>query len=369
MIDLEYCRKMQKATDKENLITFEGTRLRVALITGVTGQTGSYLVDLLLSKGYEVHGVTRGSPSDVPPRLAHVFRDKTTQRGKFYLHHCDILDVQAFSEILISTKPNELYNLAAQSSVGMSFKQPLETVRVDGVGVFSVLETVRLVDPKIRTFQASSSEFFGRAVEVPQNEHTMPYPCSPYANAKLMGHVLARLYREAYGMYVCSGILYNHESSRRGNAFVTQKIVQAAVRIHLGLQESLKLGNLDSGRDWGHARDFVDCIWCMLQPDTPQDFIVATGVSHTVRQFAQYAFSAVGIDVIFRGEGLSEIGVDAASGKIIVTVDPQFFRPTEPNQIIGDSSKAQKVLGWKPTCTVKALITEMIDAHMEELGG
>lgn len=339
---------------------------RVALITGVTGQTGSYLVDLLLSRGYIVHGVTRGSPSDVPPRLDHVFRDET-RRARFNLHRCDILDVQAFSEVLRSTKPNELYNFAAQSSVGVSFKQPLETARVDGVGVLSVLETVRMVDPEIRIFQASSSEMFGRAVEVPQTEDTMPYPCSPYANAKLMGHALARVYREAYGMYVCSGILYNHESSRRGNAFVTQKIVQAAVRIHLGLQESLKLGNLDSGRDWGHARDFVDCIWRMLQPDTPQDFIVATGASYTVREFAQLAFSAVGFDLTFHGQGMSEIGLDSVSGKTLVEVDPQFFRPTEPNQIIGNSTKAYKVLGWKPTFTVSAIVGEMVETYMDKI--
>lgn len=314
----------------------------VALITGVTGQTGSYLADLLLCKGYEVHGVTRGSPSDVPARLAHVLTDSFPHRENFHLHHCDIMDVQAFASVLHLTKPNELYNLAAQSSVGMSFKQPLETVRVDGVGVFSVLETVRLIDPSIKVFQASSSEIFGRAVVSPQDEDTMPYPCSPYANAKLMGHALARLYREAYGMYVCSGILYNHESSRRGNAFVTQKIVQAAVRISLGLQQSLKLGNLDSGRDWGHASDFADCMVRMLQLDQPEDFIVATGKTRTVREFAKFAFDVVGMELRFEGEGLSEVGIHVNTGKVLVMVDPQFFRPTEPYQIVGDASKAKK---------------------------
>ena len=339
----------------------------VALITGVTGQTGSYLADLLLDRGYIVHGVTRGAPSDVPPRLKHIVNDPRIYEKSFFLHHCDILDVQAFAELLKFSKPKELYNLAAQSSVGLSFKQPLETVRIDGLGVFNILETVRLINPAIRVFLASSSEIFGQAICTPQNETTTPHPCSPYANAKLTAHALARVYREAYKMFVCSGILYNHESSRRGHGFVTQKIIRAAVRISLGLQDTLYLGNLDSGRDWGHARDFADCLWRMLQRDEPDDFIVATGISHTVRQFATIAFSEVNIDLVFEGEGLHEVGINKSSGAAIVRVDPQFFRPMEPNQIIGDASYAKDKLSWTASTTLHALVKEMIDAYQCEL--
>lgn len=340
---------------------------RVALITGVTGQTGSFLADILLEKRYEVHGITRGSPSDIPVRLAHILSGDNPLCHRFTLHHCDILDIQAFSEILISTKPDELYNLAAQSSVGLSFRQPHETLRVDGLGVLNVLETVRLFLPKVRVFQASSSEIFGRALTSPQTEHTKPYPCSPYANAKLVAHSLARMYREAYDMHVCSGILYNHESSRRGGAFVTQKIVQAAVRISLGLQRTVALGNLDSGRDWGHAKDFADCIWRMLQTPVADDYIVATGVSHTVREFAAKAFAAVGIFVEFSGSGLTEVGLNKKDGKVVVEVDARFFRPAEPNQIIGDAKKACLKLGWKPSYSVDDLIKEMVKAYREQI--
>ena len=339
----------------------------VALVTGVTGQTGSYLADLLLDKGYIVHGVTRGAPSDTPPRLKHILDRSQLHRRPFFLHHCDILDVQAFAELLKSTSPNELYNLAAQSSVGVSFKQPLETVRVDGLGVLNILETVRLVDKRIRVFLASSSEIFGRAEITPQNETTNPYPCSPYACAKLTAHALARVYREAYNMFVCSGILYNHESPRRGHGFVTQKIVHAAVRISLGLQDVLHLGNLDSGRDWGHARDFADCLWRMLQVHSPEDFVVATGISHTVREFAKIAFKEVNIEIVFEGEGLEEIGIDKHTRAVLIRVDPQFFRPIEPNQIIGDARKAQVRLSWTPSSTLHELVKEMVSAYLGEL--
>ena len=340
---------------------------KTAIITGVTGQTGSYLADILLEKQYEVHGITRGSPSDIPARLAHIMSEQNPLHHRFTLHHCDILDIQGFSQILISTNPDELYNLAAQSSVGMSFKQPHETFRVDGLGVLNVLETVRLFLPEVRVFQASSSEIFGRAITTPQTEQTKAYPCSPYANAKLVAHSLARMYREAYGMHVCSGILYNHESSRRGGAFVTQKIVRAAVRISLGLQSTVALGNLDSGRDWGHARDFADCMWKMLQTTVADDYIVATGVSHTVRDFAKKAFAAVGIDIEFKGVGLSEVGLNKTDGKVVVTVEAMFFRPTEPNQIIGNSAKAFVNLAWKPTHSVDDIITEMVQTCQEEI--
>ncbi len=303
--------------------------------------------------GYAVHGITRGSPSDIPARLVHILSEDNPKRDFFTLHHCDIMDVQAFAELLSRVEPEELYNLAAQSSVGVSFKQPLETVRVDGLGVFSILETVRLISPNVKVFQASSSEIFGRAKESPQTEATMPYPCSPYANAKLMAHSLARLYREAYNMFVCSGILYNHESERRGHAFVTQKIVRAAVRISLGLQDSLKLGNLDSARDWGHAKDFADCMWRMLQVDEPGDYVVATGVTYTVREFAVLAFRAVDIELTFHGQGVEEVGRNKDSNRIIIEVDPHFFRPMEPTQIVGDANKAKNQLGWEPSSSVR----------------
>ena len=358
---------------------------RVALVTGVTGQTGSYLVDLLLAKGihclfsesflsylhmypgYEVHGVSRGTASDVPARLAHVLNENVAQKLPFTLHHCDIMDVQAFTEILRATNPDELYNLAAQSSVGVSFKQPLETIRVDGLGVLSILETVRNLNPAIRIFLASSSEIFGQTQQSPQTEDTKPRPCSPYAIAKLMAHCLARLYREAYGMFVCSGILYNHESSRRGSTFVTQKIVRAAVRISLGLQQTLRLGNLASGRDWGHAEDFAECAWRMLQTEVPEDFVVATGTSYTVREFAQFAFKAVGLDLQFIGEGVEEVGVDTATGVVLVEVDADLFRPAEPNKIIGDFRQAREKLSWKPTRSLGSMIEEMVAACRLEL--
>ena len=314
-----------------------------------------------------MHGVTRGSPSDIPSRLAHILNPAHPQRTAFSLHHCDILDVQAFATLLSQTQPCELYNLAAQSSVGVSFNQPLETVRVDGLGVLNVLETCRIVNKNIRVFLASSSEIFGRATVSPQDESTKPYPCSPYANAKLMSHTLARLYREAYKMYVCSGILYNHESCRRGHAFVTQKIVRGAVHIRHGLQQCLKLGNLNSGRDWGHADDFADCMWRMLQIERPDDFIVATGTSYTVREFAALAFLEVGIEICFTGKGLHEKGVVKSSGKTVIEVDPDFFRPMEPNMIIGNSEKAKTILSWNPTSTVPDLIREMVEACEAEL--
>jgi len=340
---------------------------KVALITGVTGQTGSILADLLLGLGYEVHGITRGSPSDVPTRLAHIMAGHESMKHRFTLHHCDILDIQAFSEILLATKPAELYNLAAQSSVSVSFKQPHETFRVDGLGVLNVLETVRLFLPTVRVFQASSSEIFGKATTSPQTETTKPHPCSPYANAKLVAHTLARVYREAYNLHVCSGVLYNHESSRRGGNFVTQKIARAAVKISLGLQKTLELGNLDSCRDWGHAKDFADCIWKMMQTDVAEDFIVATGETHTVRDFAKKSFAVVGIEVEFQGTGIHEVGLHSKDGSIIIKVNSNFFRPTEPVHIVGDASKALQKLYWRPSYSVTELVEEMVSAQKKEI--
>jgi len=271
------------------------------------------------------------------------------------------------TNLIVKTQPTELYNLAAQSSVGLSFTQPLETAKVDGVGAIGILETVRTVNSNVRVFQASSSEIFGKASEVPQNERTPVYPRSPYATAKLVAYAAAKLYREAYGMYVCTGILYNHESSRRGPTFVTQKIVQSAVRISMKLQKELFLGNLDASRDWGHAKDFAECIWSTLQSEEPTDFVVATGSCYTVREFTRSVFAEVGIILNFEGKGQDEVGVDASSGTILVRVDPIFFRPSEPCQIVGDPSKAKQKLKWKPKYDFQGIIREMVHAYKSTL--
>jgi len=307
-----------------------------------------------------VHGVTRGSSSDIPERLAHIVRRDVQARNRFKLHIADILDVQAMTKLLVDTQPHEFYNLAAQSSVGQSFARPLETLKVDAIGVLSILELVRTINPKIRVFQASSSEIFGRAHESPQNENTHPYPCSPYAIAKLFSLDAVRVYRESYALHACCGILYNHESPRRSGMFVTQKIVQAAVRIRHGLQDVLRLGNLSAARDWGHAKDVADCIWRILQADNPADFVVATGESHTVREFVQLAFSNVGIKIEFQGTGLAEVGIDVSTRKTHIKVDPSLYRPMEPSNTFGDSGKARSLLGWQPEYDFRQLVREMV---------
>lgn len=312
--------------------------------------------------GYEVHGITRSSPSDTPERLAHLLGE-----GGVQLHHCDILDLQAMSGIVQDVSPTELYNMAAQSSVSTSFAQPIETMRVDGLGFISILELLRCLSPHTRIFQACSSEIFGRAKSSPQNERTPANPCSPYATAKLTAHVAGILYREAYEMYVCNGILYNHESSRRGGAFLTQKVVQAAVNISTGRQAQLSLGNLDAKRDWGHAEDFAECVWRMMQQEQADDFVVATGVGHTVREFVQRVFQAVGIDLRFEGKQLNEVGVNVQTGAIVVTVDAKYFRPNEPTEIIGNSQKAHDVLGWSPKHDLSSIIAEMVEAQKKRI--
>eukprot|EP00223_Ostreococcus_mediterraneus_P008136 CAMPEP_0179709256 /NCGR_PEP_ID=MMETSP0937-20121108/5794_1 /TAXON_ID=548131 ORGANISM="Ostreococcus mediterraneus, Strain clade-D-RCC2593" /NCGR_SAMPLE_ID=MMETSP0937 /ASSEMBLY_ACC=CAM_ASM_000575 /LENGTH=350 /DNA_ID=CAMNT_0021582605 /DNA_START=86 /DNA_END=1138 /DNA_ORIENTATION=- len=336
---------------------------KVALVLGVTGQTGSYLVDLLLVKGYRVHGLTHTNWQETPPRLEHIVREHSRHSSRFKLHQGDINELPTLTRLLSQIKPHEVYNLAAQSSVHASFTQPISTVRVVGIAVFNVLEAIRAVDPTIKLFQASSSEMFGRTVTIPQNEKTPPSPCSPYAYAKLMAHHAVISYREAYGMYTCSGILYNHESSRRSSTFVSQKIARAVVRIKYGAQDRLELGNLNSERDWGHAKEFVECIWRMLQLENPEDFVVATGVTHTVREFVQRAFEAAGMRIEFQGEGLMETGVLVSSGSTVVVVNPDFFRPSEPNLAIGDITKATNVLGWKPQVSLKELVAEMVTAY------
>jgi GDPmannose 4,6-dehydratase len=338
------------------------TTPKVALVLGVTGQTGSYLTDLLLSKGYIVHGLTHSTWQNYPERLRHVMCASSPFRSSFVLHQGDILEFEALVRLFEHVKPCEIYNLAAQSSVHLSFQQPLSTVKSVGLGVFNVIEAIRTVNQAIKLFQASSSEIFGKTKVFPQRETTPPCPCSPYANAKLMAHQAVIMHREAYGLYAVSGILYNHESSRRGANFVTQKIVTAAVRIKHGLQQQVELGNLNSRRDWGHAQDFVVCMWKMLQLDEPEDFIVATGKTHTVRQFVTFAFKAVGIDVEFQNSGTEEIGINKATGEVIVKVDPKYFRPDEPIQTVGDSTKAFELLQWQPEIDLAQLIEEMVTA-------
>jgi len=317
---------------------------------------------VLFLAGYVVHGLTHSTWQSFPERLEHIVKPDSAVRPSFVLHQGDISEFEALVRILQEVKPCEIYNLAAQSSVHLSFQQPLATVKSVGLGVINILEAIRTVDPTIKLFQASSSEIFGKTTIYPQNEVTPTYPCSPYANAKLMAHRSVIMYREAYGLHACSGILYNHESSRRGANFVTQKIVSAAVRIKHGLQDRVELGNLNAHRDWGHARDFVVCIWKMLQLDEPEDFIVATGKTHTVRQFVTFAFKAVGIEVEFENSGTDEIGINTSTGDIVVAVNPKFFRPTEPTQTVGEPSKARRLLQWQPETDLVQLIEEMVNA-------
>jgi len=314
-----------------------------------------------------VHGLTHSTWQSFPERLEHIVREDSVFRASFVLHQGDISEFEALVRIIQEVKPCEIYNLAAQSSVHLSFQQPLATVKSVGLGVFNVLEAIRTVDPAIKLFQASSSEIFGKTQICPQDENTPTYPCSPYANAKLMAHRAVIMYREAYGLRACSGILYNHESSRRGANFVTQKIVDAAVRIKHGLQDKVELGNLNARRDWGHARDFVDCIWKMLQLEQPEDFVVATGKTHTVREFVSFAFKAVGMEIEFEYSGAEEIGINKATGAVVVVVNPKFFRPIEPTQTVGEPSKARRLLDWQPETDLSQLIAEMVCASEARL--
>ena len=312
--------------------------------------------------GYSVHGVTHSSWQSLPPRLEHIMKEASIFSERFFLHQGDIGDLGVLVSLLNEINPCEVYNLAAQSSVQLSFEQPISTIRSVGLGVINLLEAVRLVNRDIKVFQASSSEIFGKVNIFPQDESSQTYPCSPYAVAKLTAFAAVRMYREAYGLKVCSGILYNHESSRRGGNFVTQKIINAVVRIKYGLQSRLELGNLDSRRDWGHARDFVLCMWQMLQLERMEDFVVATGKTHSVREFVYQAFKTVGIGIRFKNEGLDEVGVEETTGEVLVTVNPTFFRPVEPGLCVGDSSKALSILGWKVQTQFPDLISEMISA-------
>lgn len=339
--------------------------MKKALITGVTGQDGSYLSEFLLEKGYEVHGIIRRSSVDFRERIAHL-----EGTPHFHLHYADMSDSMSLVKLVGKVQPDEIYNLAAQSHVQVSFDSPEFTADVDAVGVLRVLEAVRTnhLEKTCRIYQASTSELYGKVEEVPQNENTPFHPYSPYAVAKLYGYWIVKEYREAYDMFCCSGILFNHESERRGETFVTRKITLAAARIAQGKQDCLYLGNLDSLRDWGYAKDYVECMWLILQHDTPEDFVIATGVQHSVREFATLAFKHVGITLRWEGQGIDEKGIDTKTGKVVVAVSPDFYRPTDVVNLWGDPSKAKRELGWNPSkTTFEELVKLMVEADMRKV--
>ncbi len=351
--------------------------MKKALITGITGQDGAYLAELLLEKGYEVHGIKRRSSLINTNRIDHLYKDLHEKNVHFILHYGDLADSMNITRIIQEVQPDEIYNLGAMSHVKVSFETPEYTADIDGIGTLRILEAVRLLGlvEKTRIYQASTSELYGLVQEVPQSEKTPFYPRSPYAVAKQYAYWITVNYREAYNMFACNGILFNHESPRRGETFVTRKITRAAAKIALGLQNCLYLGNLDAQRDWGHAKDYVEAMWLMLQQDEPEDYVIATGVTTAVREFARMAFSEVGIQVRFEGIGLQEIGIiefleteneliGLEIGQVIIKVDPSYFRPTEVELLIGDPRKANVQLGWKPIYDLKALVKEMMVADM-----
>lgn len=333
-----------------------------ALITGITGQDGAYLAELLLSKGYEVHGLKRRSSLFNTDRIDHLYQDKHRDDINFYLHYGDLTDSTNLIRIIQEVQPNEIYNLGAQSHVKVSFEVPEYTANSDAVGTLRLLEAIRILkmEKKIKFYQASTSELYGKAQEVPQTENTPFYPRSPYGVAKLYAYWIVRNYREAYGMYASNGILFNHESPLRGETFVTRKITRAVARISVGLQEKLYIGNLNAKRDWGHARDYVEGMWLMLQQDKPEDYVLATGITTTVRDFCFMAFSEVGISINWEGKGNQEKGIDASTGKVLVEVDPNYYRPTEVDLLIGDATKAKEQLNWQPKVNISSLVKEMV---------
>jgi GDPmannose 4,6-dehydratase len=332
-----------------------------ALITGVTGQDGSYLAELLITKGYEVHGIKRRASLFNTDRIDHLYQDPHEARRRFVLHYGDMTDSSSLTRIIQQVQPDEIYNLAAQSHVAVSFEEPEYTANSDALGALRILEAIRILglEKKTRFYQASTSELYGLVQEIPQRETTPFYPRSPYAVAKLYAYWITVNYREAYGIYACNGILFNHESPVRGETFVTRKITRALARIKLGLQDCLYLGNLDAKRDWGHAKDYVEMQWLMLQQNEPEDFVIATGVQYSVREFVDAAAREIGLSISWKGEGVDEKGYDA-EGKCIVAVDPRYFRPTEVETLLGDATKAKEKLGWSPKITFKELVSEMM---------
>ena len=343
-------------------MTTQSNAGKIALITGITGQDGAYLAELLLSKGYIVHGIKRRASSFNTDRIDHLYHDLHESNVRFILHYGDLTDSTNLIRIIQEVQPDELYNLAAQSHVAVSFETPEYTANCDALGTLRLLEAIRILglEKKTRFYQASTSELFGKVQEIPQKETTPFYPRSPYAVAKMYSYWICVNYREAYGIYACNGILFNHESPVRGETFVTRKITRAVARIKLGLQDKLYLGNLDSKRDWGHAKDYVKMQWLMLQQDEPEDFCISTGVQYSVRDFVNAACKEVGITLRWEGKGIDEKGIEADSGKVLVEVDPRYFRPTEVETLLGDSSKAREKLGWTPEISLDEMVAEMV---------
>lgn len=340
---------------------------KVALITGVTGQDGAYLSELLLSKGYIVHGIKRRSSLFNTDRIDHLYQDSHEQKVNFFLHYGDLTDSTNLIRIIGETQPDEIYNLAAQSHVKVSFETPEYTANADGIGTLRLLEAIRILgmQEKVRFYQASTSELYGLVQEIPQKETTPFYPRSPYGVAKLYAFWITKNYREAYNMYACNGILFNHESPLRGETFVTRKVTRAVARISLGLQEKVYMGNIDAERDWGHARDYVEGMWRMLQQEKADDYVLATGEKVSVRKFIEMAFAEVNISLEWKGSGAEEKGIDTKTGKVLVEIDPRYFRPAEVDLLVGDASKARKELGWEPKIKIEGLVKEMMHADLE----
>ena len=340
---------------------------KIALITGVTGQDGAYLAELLLNKNYEVHGIKRRASSFNTSRIDHLYKDKHKEDVNFFLHYGDLTDSTNLIRIIQEVQPHEIYNLGAQSHVKVSFEVPEYTANSDAVGTLRILEAIRILkmENKVKFYQASTSELYGKSQEVPQTETTPFYPRSPYGVAKLYAFWIVKNYREAYGMFACNGILFNHESPLRGETFVTRKITRAASKIKLGLQEKLYLGNLNAQRDWGHAKDYVEGMWRMLQHEKPEDFVLATGKTTTIREFCNLSFKELGIEIKWEGEGENEVGIDQSSNKVIISIDNNYYRPTEVDLLIGDASKAKKLLSWTPKYDLESLVKEMVNADYQ----
>ncbi len=340
---------------------------KVALITGITGQDGAYLADLLLNKGYLVHGIKRRSSSFNTARIDHIYQDPHVPDSNFQIHYGDMTDSTNLIRIIQAVQPDEIYNLAAQSHVQVSFETPEYTANADALGALRILEAIRILAlvGKTRFYQASTSELFGKVQQTPQNETTPFYPRSPYGVAKLYAYWITVNYREAYGIHASNGILFNHESPIRGETFVTRKITRAVASIHLGVQKTLYIGNLDSKRDWGHARDYVEGMWRIVQQQNPDDFVLATGETHSVREFIELAFSKVGRKIQWKGKGLDEVGIDSASGDTLVRIDSRYFRPTEVDLLLGDPSKAHQLLGWKHSVQFPELVSEMLSSDLK----
>ena len=349
-------------------MTKQSSKGKVALITGVTGQDGAYLAEFLLDKGYTVHGIKRRASSFNTDRIDHLYQDPHATGRRFMLHYGDLTDATNLIRIIQEVQPDEIYNLAAQSHVAVSFETPEYTANADALGTLRLLEAIRILGMEKRTrfYQASTSEMYGKVQEIPQTETTPFYPRSPYGAAKVYAYWICVNYREAYGIYACNGILFNHESPVRGETFVTRKITRALARIKLGLQEKLYLGNLDARRDWGHARDYIEAQWLMLQQPQPDDYVIASGTQCSVRAFVNLAFSEIGVTIDWQGEGINEQGIDRKTKKILIEIDPQYFRPTEVDRLLGDASKAREKLGWRPKTSLQDLVAEMVREDLKE---